>query len=242
MEDAEHPKDCVVDLWLTRRCASDDLDLAGDGLDARARVGDHELIDAFVEKRSVSPEGQETITLASRGAWYTLHGGRWRGVTWHQRAASVVWLGGAGYHRDGDRSDAYEHIRRQDDAGRLVPQRSDVKQLLAWRRRRLAQELVDRPAQLVAAARAEPGRVVVATLADRISVRLHVDAGDPELLTVAIARELLPGPAHVPKDWVIVLLAAFFGEHSIEDLAWTDEFDGRPIGDEHCYCYFVDPA
>jgi len=87
-----------------------------------------------------------------------------------------------------------------------------------------------------------PGAVVTAVLAGRIHVRVVVEDGDPAFLTVAIRRELLPGPFEVPKDWVIRLLAAFFSGYRLDELSVASDLAGEPLGDEHAYCYFDHPA
>lgn len=226
------------DLWVTARCLDDDLNVPSTPQDARQRRGEHVLVDAFVDKRSALPEGQETISLESRGTWYTLHAERYRGVTWHQRMAGVVWLAGAGYHRDGDRTDAYNAIRDLDTRGLLAPDRADYVELDRWRVRRLAEELMTEPQRLVRVARENPGEVCTALLAGRISVRVAVEPGDPSFLTVAMGHELKPGPAEIPKTWIMILLAAFFGEHQIDELSVADDIAGRPLVDETAYCYF----
>lgn len=223
---------------MTARCLDDDLRLATSPQDARQRRGEHALVDAFIDKRSTQPEGQETISLESRGTWYTLHAERFRGVTWHQRTVGIVWLAGAGYHRDGDRTDAYNAIRELDARGLLAPDRADYIELDKWRVRRLGEELMSEPPRLVQLARDNPGEVHTAQLAGRITVRVAVEVGEPAFLTVAIGRELKPGPAPVPKAWFVILLAAFFGEHQIDELSVAEDIAGRPLVDETAYCYF----
>ena len=56
---------------------------------------------------------------------FSLHAERWRGLTWHDQDADVVWLLGAGYHRSGDRSDAYANLKRRDADGELFPDEQD---------------------------------------------------------------------------------------------------------------------
>ena len=91
---------------------------------------------------------------------------------------------------------------------------------------------MSKPQQLVRLARARPGEVHDALLAGRISVRVAVEPGDPALLTVAIGRTIRPGRAEVPKNWIVMLLAAFFGERQLEELSVSDDIAGRALVDE----------
>lgn len=123
-----------MDLRLTRR-ALEDL-----GLDpaeysrrsARDYAGAHDVVRAFIERRGQSPVGQETTRLpVSSQVVYNLHAGRWRGLTWHDEDADVVWLLGVGCHRSGERDDAYEVLKRRDEAGDLLPDEQDYLDLEA---------------------------------------------------------------------------------------------------------------
>jgi hypothetical protein len=117
-----------VELRLTRRALADlgldDKALAGRRADEL--VDRHPMIAAFVERRSQNPEGQETIQLPeSRAIVYSLHAGRWRGLTWWEPDLGFCWLLGAGYHRSGERSDAYAVLKRRDETDDLFPVEQD---------------------------------------------------------------------------------------------------------------------
>lgn len=93
-----------MELRLTRRALADlGLDdQTSAGLPADELVDRHPMIAAFVERRGQNPEGQEAIQLPeSRAIVYSLHSGRWRGLTWSEPDLGLVWLLGAGYHRSG---------------------------------------------------------------------------------------------------------------------------------------------
>jgi hypothetical protein len=117
-----------VELRLTRRALGDlNLDVQTlAGRRAEELVGSHPVIAAFVERRSQNAEGQEAIQLpASRAIVYSLHAGRWRALTWWEPELGIVWLLGAGYHRSGERSDAYATLKRRDEADELFPTEQD---------------------------------------------------------------------------------------------------------------------
>ena len=227
------------DLWITTRCLTDDLHLASSPQDARKRQQEHPIVDAFVAQRSQNPAGQEPINLSSTGIWFTLHRGRWRGVTTLQKTIGVVWLPGVGYHRADSRTDAYLHIRTLDQNGELRPTPEDYAALDTWRVLRLAQDLVDVPPRLIDQARRAPGQIVTAWLANRIRVRVSVEGmGDEQILTVAIHRVLEPGPPELPDQWRVFLLAAFFPNRSLDELSYTRDIAGQPLDNEEAYCDF----
>jgi hypothetical protein len=82
-------------LRITERCLVEDLGVSvddGDDLDALAK--NNPIIRAFVERRSQSPTGQETVEgLTARIVAFSLHSGDDRGFdvasrTWRHRMAS----------------------------------------------------------------------------------------------------------------------------------------------------------
>src|SRR5438874_614878 len=113
-------------LRVTRRCLVDDLEFGASDLDRPLEelAARHQMVRAFVERRSQSPVGQETIQgLTSRIVAYSLHSGEDRGITWHHVAAGIVWLLAAHFHRSGNADDAYPYFRRLDARGALLPTR-----------------------------------------------------------------------------------------------------------------------
>jgi len=83
------------ELAATERCICRDLDLPADAVaevPARQRER-HALLEAFYARRAQSPVGQETIEgLQANIVAYSLHAGRWRGLTWHDEELAIVWL------------------------------------------------------------------------------------------------------------------------------------------------------
>lgn len=116
----------VTRLHLTKRCLREDAEILDVSVSVPADdlTDRHEVIRAFVERRRESTEGRETTRLGTATAW-NLHVGRFRGLTYDDNAAGIVWLLGFGYHRSGDRSDAYQVLRRIDAAGGLLPTAAD---------------------------------------------------------------------------------------------------------------------
>jgi hypothetical protein len=83
------------ELAATGRCIRRDLDLPEDAVAEMPAVQRerHPLLEAFYARRAQSPTGQETIEgLQANIVAYSLHAGRWRGLTWHDEELAIVWL------------------------------------------------------------------------------------------------------------------------------------------------------
>lgn len=189
-----------MDLRLTRRALADlDLDPpAHAGRSATELTDRHPLIAAFVERRGQSPEGQEAIQLpASRATVYSLHAGRWRGLTWWEEDLGIVWLLGAGYHRSGERSDAYAALKRRDETDDLFPADQDYLDLEPDPTPYVEAVARDAPA-LLARAREAPGVEVHGELGGVLEVSLValvVDEADQHLEEIWVGFSMPPrGP------------------------------------------------
>lgn len=227
---------------VTRRClledlefGAGDLDLAIDELAAR-----HPMVRTFVDKRSESPSGQEIIQgLRSRIIAFSLHSGEDRGATWHQEAAGIVWLLAARFHRSGQREDAYPYFRELDAAGRLVPTREDFEAWVESQIPTLARSLQTDVPRLLREAQANVGTIIDAIIGGRISVRLVQEGGDRPMLTVAISMRLRPGQMGLPRDWYMIVAAAFFPGLEVDELYTAFDLGGRPVPpDVIAFCNF----
>jgi hypothetical protein len=116
---------------VTERCLTEDLGLPAESVDwtMDELATANEVIAAFRKRRAdIGSPGQEPIrSLLPEVIAFSLHVGRRRGATWHHREAGVVWLLAVGYHREGHVEDAYAHFERLKAAGRLLPDRDDMR-------------------------------------------------------------------------------------------------------------------
>ena len=207
---------------LTRR-ALEDLGLSVDdhaGQPATAFQDAHDVVRAFVDRRTQDPRGQEWTNLPVTSApVYNLHYGRYRGLTWHDENSDVVWLLGVGWHEAGSLDDAYEVLKARDEAGTLMPNEQDYLDLemsLADAALFVVRVSEQAPA-LVAAARQAPGAEVRGVIAGRLGVGVVVEvvviAGEDESLEeiwVGFGMPPLAGACELPPhpDWILVVLAA----------------------------------
>ena len=224
-----------MELRLTRRALADlGLDdQAVAGLPAAELVDRHPMIAAFVERRLQNPEGQEAIQLPeSRAIVYSLHSGRWRGLTWWEPDLGLVWLLGAGYHRSGDRSDAYGVLKRRDEADELFPTEQDYLDLEPDPADFVAAVARDAPS-LMAEVGKVPGVAVEADLAgvlDVSVVMVVVEDAQDRLEEVWVGFSMPPkGPIPPHPAWLLTALAALLPDAEVEELHYGGDFP-RPGG------------
>jgi hypothetical protein len=223
-------------LSVTERCSREDLGIGADWHDA---LGSNPVLDAFVQRRSQLPEGQERIAnLVGEIAApvFSLHVGRDRAATWYDEEEEVVWLLAVASEHD------YDHFRRLATADRLLPTVDDYEALDAPTP---TADLVERIGQharrLLAEAVRASGSIVEDELPGGIPVRICIEPGDPELLTVAVSERVAPGDARLPKQWQLAVLTAFFPGTRFEDLVpFALRIDGTDIrSDELGVTYFL---
>src|SRR5512132_3123977 len=161
------------ELRVTIRCLEEDLGLpeAASKLPIDELAEQNSVIASFREKRGQSPDGVEKVQpITSNVVVYTLHAGEDRAATWYDERAGVVWLLAAGFHRSGQRMDAYPHFKQLDEIGRLLPTREDYELLVQAQTLDFAGRLLEEIPPLRDAALAEPGNVVEGLLGGRVAV------------------------------------------------------------------------
>jgi len=83
------------------------------------------VIDKFRELRMGAPEDGERVSSLTERDCLSLHGSRYRGVTWYDRERDGVWLLAVGVHREDSQEDAYAVAAALERAGRLYPTEAD---------------------------------------------------------------------------------------------------------------------
>lgn len=232
-------------LRVTRRCLLADLgyDESDLELGAEELAKRYEIVRAFVQRRSQSPIGQETIQgLTSKIVAYSLHSGEFRGITWHDRNSDIVWLLATGFHRSGKADDAYPYFLGLDAASELLPTREDISAYFRSAAVSLAKALRDDAPPLRQLAIDAPRTVQSGTIGGRVAVRFVYEDSDPPLFTVAVSQRLQPGNMEVPPRWQIIVAAAFLPLGTpAESLSFAWDLAGEPLNeDEVAYCDFVE--
>jgi len=231
-----------MQLRLTRRALDDlDLDISKFGrLDATAYSAESPVVEAFVERRSQDPTGQETTQLPVTNATvYNLHAGRYRGLTWHDAASRVVWLLGVGWHESGSKTDAYAVLKGRDEDGTLMPDFDDYLALELTRAEAdsFVALVANEAPKLVAAARREPGSEITGCIANRINLTvtvetIDVDGESLDEVWVAFEMPVDPGDPQLPPypEWIVAVLGAMVPvEVGVADLDFASAFP-RPGG------------
>lgn len=231
-------------LAATCRCLTEDLSLAPTDceLPVVELVDRHQVLADFVNKRMESPIGSETIRSLQRKKLiaYSLHSGRYRAATWYHEKPGIVWFPAARWHEKGSPADAYPYLEALLDAGRLLPAREDVEQVVVHRRITFERALMEQVPAIREVALQHPGEIHEAIVGGRIRVRVAYENGDTAILTVAIRNRLIPGEMSVPAERLVQLLAAFFPGVSLQDVEYIDEVGGEALhDDEDCFCALV---
>lgn len=219
----------LVGLAVTERCCSDDLKESRDeALDVMAKR--HAIVEKFVTMRSQLAEGQETIR-SIRGPLpvFSLHAGRQRGATAHDRTNSVVWLLGTKTHRADDRrKDSYPWLERLHAKGRLFPNEADYERLIRRRNEQAIPVLVSRLAAALAAARDAAGEPQTVLLPGGIAVTVMALQEPQEELAVLEQIWLAVDPRGLPPGWLAIIQAALSPDPETGAWQYTADFPGRP--------------
>lgn len=204
------------DLRLTMSACSD-MGVSHEVVSASQLKDEHSLIAKFVDLRSQSVEGQEAIQLPrSKNIVWSLHAGRWRGLTWWDEDADVVWLLGAGFHESGSADDVYQVLKRRDEDGQLFPTEEDYLRL----------EPSDATSEDFVHALYEEGPRLVAAASESMGAeKRHVFAGILEVRVLAdsngvrIGFLLPPRKSGVlPPDYYAATLAALLPDAEPDEL------------------------
>lgn len=191
----------------------------------------HAVVRAFVERRGQDPQAGETTRLPTTAVTvYNLHVERYRGLTWHDEEDDIVWLLGVGYHRQGDRSDAYRVLKQRDQRSALLPTEEDYQDLEADRESLASflRSLSETAGPLLEEARIQEGHWATARISDVMDISVGVERlADGELLLedVYIVLHMPPKAGVLPPypEWLTVTLAALLPTAAIEELDFSAE-------------------
>ncbi len=164
-------------LRVTRRCLDEDLGLSSKQVeesvlqDARDFKSVHAAVRKFVSMRGAAPDGAEPIYGPfPRGRVGSLHVGEARAATTWDEREDVCWLLAYNdYHRNGDPDDAYNVFIDLYNRDELMPTQRDYDDFLAEDdvdEELVIEGLLEIGAELLARARANPGREEVKTWSD----------------------------------------------------------------------------
>jgi len=216
-------------LAVTARCRIDDLRIA-ERETLTCLSERHPAVAKFVELRSVDSGGQEhmhgpTFALPA----YTLHAGRYRGITCPDRAHAAVWLVIVGTHRSGHRSDPYRIALSLNDRGILMPNQHDYKQLFERRNELAIPLIIGRLSATLMEARVRPNSEQSVLLPGGLTISLCVTVESLTSDHVQLeAIWLAMNPKGLQPGWLEVILATLTLDGT-EDRPWlqTAEFPGR---------------
>ena len=196
------------ELRITQRCL--DEDLAANTTEPFDELAGHEIITAFVKRRRDQPYDTKTVAPLTTGqtVYRLAYGHRHRGATWHDDANGVVWLLAYAHHESGAEGDAFPYFKELDAADRLLPTSDDYELLFRDRDRRFTEVVAAEAAELLAAARAEPGEEHRATIGGQLGMGVVVEVVET-LEEVYVAIKM----GGLTQENLPILLAALFPEH-----------------------------
>jgi hypothetical protein len=165
------------DLAVTHRCIKDDLD-ANPDLSIGELAAEHPIVEKFRHLRSQSPIGQERVQALSGQEFFTLHAGRLRGATWHDRIRNAVWLVGVAVHRENSFDDAYKHFARLHRRDALLPDETDIDRLFEARNRQILPDALFQVESLLQLAKTSVSEEHTLILRDGTQVSIVVEADE----------------------------------------------------------------
>lgn len=197
---------------------------------------EHEVVEAFVEKRRAHPKGNEPFVLPNHGPiadklrWTE----RWRGATLYDSEENVVWLLGVGFHTSGRPDDVYEVLEALDRNEKLLPTSEDYDLLLDAREADLPELLRQNAEEMMSEAGDNPGTEVRRVIGGTFPISVVVERENGMTATwLAISYRLLHGEVDPPPEWEQFILAAFFPGRRPEDIQSPEQrLPTRETGDD----------
>jgi len=199
------------ELRVTCRCLTEDLGSAV-GATFEELAARHPIVRAFRRERRAATVGPDTLGPpgGQRPLTVLRHSNDWRGVTWHDPDATVVWLCASGWHRSGQPDDAFQLFARLKDKG-IWPTAEDYDALAADRTEQFAAFVIDDAPRLLAMARAEPEvEQVLAIGQEPVALVVHVIETLEETF-VAVSVQ------NISMQMYQLLLVALYPERSFKD-------------------------
>jgi hypothetical protein len=213
-------------LGVTERCCAEDLKEDPDA--ALSEIAEqHAIVAKFIELRSLTVPGQETIrAIRGPAPVFSLHAGRQRGGTVADSQHKVVWLLASQTHREGDRSDAYAHIERLHARGALFPTETDYMRLFKRRNAEVVPLMLSRAMATLERAREHPDVAHTVLLPGALTMSLLVreerdESGEYEQLWLAL------DPRALEDKWLVLIQAALTSDENVAPWEYTKDFPGR---------------
>jgi hypothetical protein len=215
-------------LAITERCCKEDLGVDPE-LSLEAVAKRHQIARKFVELRTASPIGQETIrSLRGTAPVFSLHAGEERGATVADAEYQVVWLLATGIHREGDRRDAYAHFKRLFDRDVLFPTEADYESLFERRNAATLPVLLSRVSATYARAREYPLQPQTVLLPGAVTLTVLVAPMPGDGLAEVEQIWMALNPRSLPKKLLPLIQAALTPGASQQPWQWVQDFPDRP--------------
>jgi len=199
----------------TIRCLEEDLALTLPNEDVDLGEIEHDLLSEARRIAPTSPKGQKRIQAIADPLVFRIRQSVWRGATWVDEGASIMWLLAAATREEGSQDDAYEYFEALHRQGRLLPTDDDRRRDRVEAGARLLSRIQEEAPAYLAEARDRPGQDATFVLAGILEIRLHV-IRTPQLeeIWLAVSTRLVNGDgASLPlRDLVFVTFEQAAGQ------------------------------
>jgi hypothetical protein len=221
--------EALLGLAITERCCLKDL---GEDPDEplEAIAARQTVVAKFIELRSQVAEGQELIeSIDGRLPVFSMHSGRQRAATAHDKKNAVVWLLASSVHRGGDRSDAYAHFERLESRHSLFPTEADYERLFRRRNAEAIPLMLSRIAATAAAAREAPAQPQTVLLPGGLTVTLLLDREPPGELEESVEQMWLAVSTQgLAPGWLALIFGTLTPGPEPDRWEYMPDIPGRP--------------
>ena len=220
------------DLWITARCAEEDLNLP-EWPDPDGVTGpEHPALEKFAEQRTEDPEPRDDAIGETHHQLHKLRVGQDRGATWYDRDTGCVFLVAFRFHRSGESTDFYRRVPAEWAAGKLAPTDVDYEQLAIWRANKWFRELRDEfgPA-LLAEAQQEAREGAVSEILHDLEycvLRVKARVADDGSIKFRLRIDQVSGRPFLHPGRA-ALIAMAIAHHTGRELVSVWEWDGEAL-------------
>lgn len=203
---------------------------------AIAKLINHPLVEAFIEKRADEPRSGKTVgpAAANRTISHLGAGSDHRGATFYDEREAVIWLCAAGRHRSGEPTDAFPYFHRLLEDGELYPDDSDYASLFEERERTLFERIYTDAQALLERCRGQLDVEQQGVLGGDLPVGIVVNVVETLEETSIVLSYQEPRVA----ARVITILAAFFPDDNFDQWEVRDRLPTRAL-DPREVCFTI---
>jgi hypothetical protein len=226
-----HRGGCVCrthELRITGRCLVEDL-----GMTVETSFEDalrHPIVQAFQGKRLADTGSGKTVGPWAGGntLFHLGVGDDHRGATWFDMDERVVWLCAYGWHRSGQKNDAFQLFTGLLHNDEIYPTTDDYRRLLLDRQRRFV-DLIPRHADVARARAMKTRKVIIEAqlghpLDRQLGIRIIADVV-ADIAEIFVAFD----PKGLNHEEIMLIVRSFVPEPEVMDWDWSESLAGTAL-------------